>query len=103
MKKFKTTGKGRTGNMGHHVKPNLQITGIDEKEESQVNGIEQVFNTIMDDNFPKQRKDVQIQSTKQIRSERKSPWCKYTEQRKCLENCKEKKSCIQWKTHQNNS
>lgn len=39
----------------------LHITGIDEREESQVNSIDQLFNKIMGENVPKLRKVIQIQ------------------------------------------
>lgn len=39
----------------------LHITGIDEREESQVNSIDQLFNKIIGENVPKLRKVIQIQ------------------------------------------
>lgn len=45
--------------MGHYVKSNLQIIGIYKGEVSQVNGIDQLFNKIRKENFPKLRKDIQ--------------------------------------------
>lgn len=41
--------------------PNLQIVDVGEREESQVNGIDQIFNWIIDSNVPKLRKDMSIQ------------------------------------------
>ena len=41
-------------------RPNLCIIGT-EKEESQDNGIDQIFNRIVEENFPKLRKDIPIQ------------------------------------------
>ena len=41
--------------------PNLPIVGIVKGEESQVNGIHQTFNKIIEENAPKLRKDTHIQ------------------------------------------
>lgn len=38
----------------------LAIIGIDEGQESQVRGIDQIFNQLMKENFPKLRKAVAI-------------------------------------------
>lgn len=41
--------------------PYLQIIGIDERDESQVSGIDQFFNRIMQKHLTKLRKDTLIQ------------------------------------------
>ena len=43
-------------------RPNLQIIGIEEGEESQVYGLDQIFNKIIEENFPKLRKNIPIQT-----------------------------------------
>lgn len=49
--------KEDTGSVGKHKNiPSLSIIGIDEKEESQVNGIDQIFNKIIEEKLPKQGK-----------------------------------------------
>ena len=45
-------------------RPNLQIIGIEEGEESQVNGLDQIFNKIIEETFPKLRKNIPIQTQK---------------------------------------
>ena len=42
-------------------RPNLLIIGIREGEESQDNGTDQIFNRIIEENFPKSQKDIHIQ------------------------------------------
>lgn len=42
-------------------RPNFHILGIDEGEESQVSGTDQVFNKIIEETFHKLRKDIPIQ------------------------------------------
>ena len=56
MKKNLNTGKKHTGDVGHHEKKNLQIIG----GESQIGGIDQIFNEIIEDLFPKLRKGTSI-------------------------------------------
>lgn len=41
--------------------PNIPIVGIGKEEESQVNGIHQTFNKIIEENIPKLRKEIHIQ------------------------------------------
>lgn len=41
--------------------PNLLITVIDKGEESRVNGIKQIFSKVIEENFPKLRKDIPMQ------------------------------------------
>lgn len=41
--------------------PYLQIMGIDEREEFQVNDVDQIFNSIMQESLAKLRKDTLIQ------------------------------------------
>ena len=48
------------GNVGKMKRANLQIIGIQE-EESQANGIEQIFNRIIEEKFPKLREDLSIE------------------------------------------
>lgn len=38
-------------------RPKFLIIGIDEREESQISGIDQLFNKITDESVPKSRKD----------------------------------------------
>ena len=45
-------------------RPNLQIIGIEEGEESQVYGLDQIFNKIIEENFPKLRKKYTHTDTK---------------------------------------
>jgi hypothetical protein len=40
--------------------PNLKIIGIKEGEDSQVYGPENIFNNIIDENFPKLKKKIYI-------------------------------------------
>ena len=42
---------------------------IDEGEESKVNGIDQIFNTIIEENFPQVRKDTPMQIQKAHRTQ----------------------------------
>lgn len=42
---------------------NLQIVAIDERDESQINDIDQIFKKIIKGNFPKLRKNMLIQGT----------------------------------------
>lgn len=43
-------------------RPNLLIIGINEAEESQSNGTEQIFNKITEANFPQIKEDTPIQT-----------------------------------------
>ena len=45
-------------------RPNLQIIGIDEGEEFQLNGLDQIFNKITEENFSKLKKSIPIQTQK---------------------------------------
>lgn len=73
MKKHKSMGKEHAGNMRHH-----EIIGIDVKEESQVNGVEQIFSNIT--KFSKLKKDtsVHIQEARRTQDrqdqKKKSSW-----------------------------
>lgn len=49
-------------------RPNLHIIGIDEREEFQVNGLDQIFNKITEENFSKLRKNIPIQTQKAQRT-----------------------------------
>ena len=49
------------GTMDNMRRPNLWIKGIDEGEDSQANGIKQIFNRIIEENFPKLREDLSIE------------------------------------------
>lgn len=55
------TGKEDGGNVGHNKNPNLWIIVIYEGEEFQVNGIDQAFDMIIEEKFPKLRKGTPIQ------------------------------------------
>lgn len=61
--KNQTTEKEHTENLGCHFfkKKNLQITGIEEREKSQVYVRDQIFNKAIEENYPTLRKDVTIQ------------------------------------------
>lgn len=51
--KAETEKNEHRGNVRHHEKKlNLCITRIDEKEESQANGIDKIFNKIMNETSP---------------------------------------------------
>lgn len=50
--------------MEHMKKASFPIIGIDEREESQVNGIDQIFKKIIEENFPKLRNKKSTQDTK---------------------------------------
>lgn len=61
--------------MEHHKKTKSRVIGIDEEEESQANGIDQIFKKIREENFLKVRKgtSTQIQRAhiKETRREKK--------------------------------
>jgi archaeosine-15-forming tRNA-guanine transglycosylase len=46
-------------------RPNLRIMGIEEGEEVQAKGIHNIFNKMITENFPKLKKVLPIQDTKQ--------------------------------------
>lgn len=48
----------------HMKKASIPIIGIDKGEESQVNGIDQIFKKIIEENFPKLKKDMTSQKQK---------------------------------------
>lgn len=48
MNNFLNTAKEHAGNVG----PNLRSTGIDEREETQVNGTDQIFRKTREQTFP---------------------------------------------------
>lgn len=48
--------------MEHHKKTKSQVIGIDEEEESQANGINQIFKKIREENFLKVRKGTSTQT-----------------------------------------
>lgn len=84
-------------------RPNLLIMSIDKEKESQVKGIDQVFNRIIEENIPILRKCLNTytsarstQNIKQTGPENKlltdgTKYTIYTDQRKGHENCKRKK------------
>ena len=41
-------------------RPNLKIIGIEEGEESQLNGSENIFNKIIEENFPNLKEEMVI-------------------------------------------
>ena len=47
-------------------RPNLRIIGIEENEESQFKGPENVFNKIIEENFPNIKKEMYIRYKKPI-------------------------------------
>lgn len=55
--------KAHTGKE-HMKKASIPIIGIDKGEESQVNGIDQIFKKIKEENFPKLKKDMTSQKQK---------------------------------------
>ena len=46
------------GNPGHNEKTNLRIIGIDENEDFQLKGSVNIFNKIIEENFPKLKKEM---------------------------------------------
>lgn len=54
------TLKEHTGTVDNTDRPIFSSVGLDE-EESKINGIGQILNKIMEDKFPKLRKDIHIQ------------------------------------------
>jgi hypothetical protein len=53
------------GNPRHNEKPNLRIVGIEESEDFQLKGPANIFNKIIEENFPNPKKEmpVNIQET----------------------------------------
>ena len=45
-------------------RPNLQIIGIDENEDSQLKGLKNIFNKIIEENFPNLKKEMAIKVQK---------------------------------------
>lgn len=54
-------------------RPNLWIIGIEEGRESQVNGIDQFFNRIREENFPKKGRHIRSQQHHRQEQKRNSP------------------------------
>ena len=52
MLKQKIPGTKHLGKPGHHEKTKSLIIGIEEGEETQVKGTENIFNKIIEENFP---------------------------------------------------
>ena len=52
-------------------RPNLRIIGIEENEESQFKGPENVFNKIIEENFPSLKKDMTIKKQEAFRTPNK--------------------------------
>ena len=48
-------------------RPNLRIIGIEEGEESQLQGSENILNNIIEENFPNQKKEMPINILKAYR------------------------------------
>jgi hypothetical protein len=46
------------GNPGHNEKKNLQIIGVDENEDLQLKGPANIFNKIIEENFPNLKKEM---------------------------------------------
>ena len=49
-------------------RPNLKIIGIEEGEESQLNGSENIFNKIIEENFPNLKKEMAINKQEAYRT-----------------------------------
>jgi hypothetical protein len=60
IQNIKTPNPKHPGNSGHNVRRNLRITGIEENEDSQLKGPENVFNKIIDENFQTLKKEMAI-------------------------------------------
>ena len=56
MLKQKIPGTKHLGKPGHHEKTKSLIIGIEEGEETQAKGTENIFNKIIGENFPSLRK-----------------------------------------------
>ena len=52
-------------------RPNLRIIGIEENEESQFKGPENVFNKIIEENFPNLKKEMDIKVQEAYRTPNK--------------------------------
>jgi hypothetical protein len=52
-------------------RPNLRIIGIEESEDSQLKGPENIFNNIVDENFPHLKKEMAINIQEAYRSSNK--------------------------------
>jgi hypothetical protein len=46
------------GNPGHNEKPKLRMIGIDKKEDFQLKGPVNIFNTIIEETFPNLKKEM---------------------------------------------
>jgi hypothetical protein len=86
-------------------RPNLQIMGVEEREEIQTKGIDNLFNRIIAENFPNLKKELHpgigsLQNTKPTRPKKKHPQThhnqnpQHIEQRKNSESGKRKTSHI---------
>jgi uncharacterized coiled-coil protein SlyX len=53
---------------GTAKRPNIRITGIEEGEESQLNGPENIFNKIIEENFPNLKKEMTINAQEAYRT-----------------------------------
>jgi hypothetical protein len=47
-------------NPGHNEKTNLRIIGIDEKEDLKIKGPVNIFNKVIEENFPNLKKEMSI-------------------------------------------
>ena len=54
--------------MGHCERPNLRIIGIEEGEETLLKGTENIFNKIIEENFPKLQKDMPMKIQESYRT-----------------------------------
>jgi hypothetical protein len=61
MKQHKTCEKKMQELTDSIKRPNLRIMGIEEGEEVQANGMRNIFNKIITENFPNLEKDIPIQ------------------------------------------
>ena len=52
-------------------RPNLRIIGIEENEDSQLKGPENVFNKIIEENFPNLKKEMDIKEQEDYRTPNK--------------------------------
>ena len=54
--------------MGHNKKPNLRIIGVEEGEELQIKVPENIFNKIIEENFPILKSDIPMKAQEAYRT-----------------------------------
>ena len=84
-------------------RPNLRIIGIEESEDSQLKGPENIFNKIIEENFPNLKKEITINVQEAYRTPKRfeqkkkilplhnNQSTKCTEQRENIKTCKRKR------------